>query len=383
MAKTKKHGKTIKGMVFRILETQLSKAVDEVVGYASITLASRVVISEYDNSYNNINKMLHKLSPEKYQLYRIPDARFDCYDLIPGTKYMINLKNKNIAYVTCHIKDRNSYSEKTLEIAFIGPDRKRYKEKFITEAIKTTDTNHIYIRMMTGKYGFSFDSLNHSFDHIILEEKEKLIRSMQTWSESTQWYKDHQLVHKIGVLLYGQPGTGKSTIAKAIADLFPNTQIIIADASNMDDAVSRIISIRKRTTGYLVILMEDFDMLFSNREEQKEKGKDTDGGDEKKLPIVNQNTAFQMLDGILSTEGTIYIATTNCIESIDPAMIRCGRFDIQMELKYFTKDQAVQFVNQLGYNEDILNGFAIEYPVQPAMLQSMIMDYRAKELYMK
>ena len=78
-----------------------------------------------------------------------------------------------------------------------------------------------------------------------------------------------------------------------------------------------------------------------------------------------------------STDDTIYVATTNYKDRIDSALIRYGRFDIQEELNYFSKDDAVQCVKLLGYDKSVLDSMSIEYPVQPAYLQSKIMEYRA------
>lgn len=78
-----------------------------------------------------------------------------------------------------------------------------------------------------------------------------------------------------------------------------------------------------------------------------------------------------------STDDTIYVATTNYKDRIDSALIRYGRFDIQEELNYFNKYNAVKCVKILGYNENILDSMNLEYPVQPAYLQSKVMEYRA------
>ena len=95
----------------------------------------------------------------------------------------------------------------------------------------------------------------------------------------------------------------------------------------------------------------------------------------------NQRALFQLLDGVFSTDNTIYVATTNYIDRLDSALIRYGRFDIQEELKYFDYEHALEFVGMFGYGEDLLTEIDIQYPVQPAYLQSRIMDYRSKCIY--
>ena len=103
----------------------------------------------------------------------------------------------------------------------------------------------------------------------------------------------------------------------------------------------------------------------------------------------NQNLMFQILDGMYSTEETIYIATTNHIERIDPAMIRHGRFDIQEELKPFDEERSIKFLKLFGLNENFFKSNIegkYDMPIQPSKLQAIIMEDRANQLintYMK
>ena len=193
--------------------------------------------------------------------------------------------------------------------------------------------------------------------------------------KSKNWYDEHQLVHKIGVFLYGKPGTGKSTVAKAISSMFNNAPILTIDPNNIMNSVNGILKMRKKYDGTIVVLVEDFDMYFKSREEIENV---EIGLDQKKQKDFNQNAIFQLLDGVYSTDDTIYVATTNYKDRIDSALIRYGRFDIQEELNYFNREDATKCVKLLGYDENVLDSMNLEYPVQPAYLQSKIMEYRAK-----
>lgn len=182
---------------------------------------------------------------------------------------------------------------------------------------------------------------------------------------------------------------------KAIAQEFGNKNILILNPNSIMDSVMAISDFRKSNTGNIVVLIEDFDFFFTKRNsdfEIKEKGHSSIETTEsiKDSSILslsagfnssNQNTLFQLLDGVYSTEDTIYIATTNHKENLDSALIRYGRFDIQEELTYFDYERALKCVKLFGYDEKLLKEFNLEYPVQPAFLQSKIMEYRASLLY--
>ena len=156
----------------------------------------------------------------------------------------------------------------------------------------------------------------HSFDNIVLDEKVKqnIINGLVNWDKSKNWYDEHQLVYKIGVFLYGKPGTGKSTVAKAISSMFGNAPILTIDLNDIMKSVNGILKMRKKYDGTIVVLIEDFDMYFKSREEIENV---EIGLDQKKQKDFNQNAIFQLLDGVYSTNDTIYVATTNYKDRID------------------------------------------------------------------
>lgn len=338
---------------------------------------STIDIGEWDNSYNNINKMLYRLNPETYIKHRMPTTNKDFYELSTDISYFISLKNKNYIKVETYQNksEKSYYPEHRLKIQFFGKKRYKNRAEFLRNALRITDDKHIRVQYLN-EYEISCDVIPHSFDNIVLDEKVKqnIINGLVNWDKSKNWYDEHQLVHKIGVFLYGKPGTGKSTVAKAISSMFGNAPILTIDPNNIMNSVNGILKMRKKYEGTIVVLIEDFDMYFKSREEIENVQIDLD---QKKQKDFNQNAIFQLLDGVYSTDDTIYVATTNYKDRIDSALIRYGRFDIQEELNYFNKDDANKCAKLLGYDENVLDSMNLEYPVQPAYLQSKIMEYRA------
>jgi ATP-dependent Zn protease len=338
---------------------------------------STIDIGEWDNSYNNINKMLYRLNPETYIKHRMPTTNKDFYELSTDISYFISLKNKNYIKVETYQNksEKSYYPEHRLKIQFFGKERYKHRMEFLRNAIRITDDKHIRVQYLN-EYEISCDVIPHSFDNIVLDEKVKnnIVNGLINWDKSKNWYDKHQLVHKIGVFLYGKPGTGKSTVAKAISSMFGNAPILTIDPNNIMNSVNGILKMRKKYDGTIVVLIEDFDMYFKSREEIENV---EIGLDQKKQKDFNQNAIFQLLDGVYSTDDTIYVATTNYKDRIDAALIRYGRFDIQEELNYFNKDDATKCVKLLGCDENVLDSMNFEYPVQPAYLQSKVMEYRA------
>lgn len=375
--RTNKNDSVIKQIVTGIAVSLGVTAVTSTFQIIKSLKMSTIDVGEWDNSYNNINKMLYKLKPDAYIKHRTPTTNKDFYELSEDVSYFIPLKNKNYIKVETYRNksEKTFYPEHRLKVQFFGKERYKHREEFLKNALKITDDKHIRVQYLN-EYEMSCDVIPHSFNNIVLNDKVKnnIVGGLSNWNSSKDWYENHQLVHKIGVFLYGKPGTGKSTVAKAISVMFNNAPILTIDPNNIMNSVNGILKMRKKYDGTIIVLIEDFDMYFKSREEVENI---EIGFEQKKQKDFNQNAIFQLLDGVYSTDDTIYIATTNYKDRIDSALIRYGRFDIQEELDYFNESEALECVELLGYDKEVLENMKLEYPVQPSYLQSKIMEYRA------
>lgn len=400
--KSKKKYSLTKSIVHHMEDRVISQVIDTAVKTAGGVLVSictdTIRLKEYDAAYANANKVLHRMCPDKYDRNRIPSSNKELYELTEGTTYLFQVSPGNYIRVATKLKDdRTLFTERVLNLEFIGKNRHFHRKEFLMECLRLTDKDHIRTHYL-GSKDIVYDIAPHTFDNVIMDKtaKERIIRRLENWKNSREWYTSHQLVYKIGVLLYGKPGVGKSTIARAISSMFDNAPMLIINSADIMDSVSSIIRTRRKQSGTLIVLLEDIDLLFRKRDEisddecedgdmpdtvesldkfyekEHEKLKKKDSKEDIKL-----NAIFQLLDGAYSTDDTIYVATTNFREALDDAMVRRGRFDIQEELPYFDEDLAADFTRLLGYDKSVLKALDIEYPVQPALLQSLLMEYRA------
>lgn len=161
-----------------------------------------------------------------------------------------------------------------------------------------------------------------------------------------------------GIMFYGAPGTGKSSIIEAIANEL-HAKVVYIDLSDISCSIKAIQHSFLTLKQLLILVYEDIDFLFTQR----------DGMDDLKYK-ANYNTLLQLLDGYLSLPNTINIATTNHIEKLDEALIRDGRFDLKIELKGLDEEQAKKMCDNFEISYDILNDE--EYPINPAYLQGKI-----------
>lgn len=197
---------------------------------------------------------------------------------------------------------------------------------------------------------------------------EQTLNHLASWNKATDIFKNLGLTYKIGILLYGDPGTGKTSFAKLIAYHF-DFQLLVLDLKTFTQHTIRqiksYISSHQRQT--IVLLMEDIDCIFPKRSELKTP-------EEK----AQAQLLLQFLDGASSIGNVIYIATTNHIEALDPALIRDGRFDIKHELKPFQKETAIRMCESMYISDQETISTLLkdeQFPINPAYLQNKILKY--------
>ncbi|KAJ7610657.1 P-loop containing nucleoside triphosphate hydrolase protein [Mycena polygramma] len=172
--------------------------------------------------------------------------------------------------------------------------------------------------------------------------KETILADAREFLASEHWYNEAGIPHRRGYLLYGEPGTGKSSTIHALAgELGLEIYFISLASPGIDDySLAKLIS---DTPSRCILLIEDIDCAFPSRD---------DGDDEEEEPIVDKDGKpigrnatpprsavtlsglLNVLDSVSSEEGRLTFATTNHIENLDSALIRAGRMDVKIQYKF-------------------------------------------------
>lgn len=131
------------------------------------------------------------------------------------------------------------------------------------------------------------------------------------WSnEVRDAMRSRGFLHKRGILMYGEPGSGKTcTIQVLIQMLIKNDGIAIyaEDPHNLSNALQMIRRIEPHRP--MIVVLEDFDTL-TDRDRR-------------------ENTWLSVLDGEAQIENVVFLATTNYIDQLDKRFVdRPSRFDV-------------------------------------------------------
>jgi len=171
---------------------------------------------------------------------------------------------------------------------------------------------------------FSFNSVAGN------DEAKESLKDIVDFLKNPEKYASYGARMPKGVILYGDPGTGKTLLAKAIAGEanVPFYAVSGSDFVQMYVGVgaSRIRNLFKKakTHGKAVIFIDEIDAIGKKRSSNK-----SGNSDEKDQTL---NALLTEMSGFKESEGIVVIAATNRLDILDEALLRPGRFDRHIEV---------------------------------------------------
>ncbi|KAM7208745.1 putative mitochondrial chaperone BCS1-B [Naviculisporaceae sp. PSN 640] len=214
---------------------------------------------------------------------------------------------------------------------------------------------------------------------VVLDAKQKIqvLADMNEYLHpaTPRWYANRGIPLRRGYLFYGPPGTGKTSLSFALAGVFGLDIYVISlqEPTLTEEDLSALFNSLPRRC---VVLLEDIDSAGiarapdasadkdpaedeTNEKEgggKKKSGRKTESkedwkvsdlarelkkqGNENEKKGISLSGLLNAIDGVASHEGRVLIMTTNKPESLDEALIRPGRVDLQVGFSNATQEQA-------------------------------------------
>lgn len=152
---------------------------------------------------------------------------------------------------------------------------------------------------------------------------------IDSFINSKDFYIKNNLLYKLGIMIYGSPGNGKTTLVKYFISRYTQYHNLLLTVSNFNDEIVELIDYSFPKDMIKILVFEDIDCL----------------------PQYQRSSFLNFIDGVKILENCVILATTNYPEQVDPALInRPSRFDKiyridepkdearkQFLLKYFPK----------------------------------------------
>jgi chaperone BCS1 len=205
-------------------------------------------------------------------------------------------------------------------------------------------------------------------------QKEQMYEDLQQFLESESWYHEMGIPYRRGYLLHGVPGSGKSSLVAAVAGAVGMHLYVVNLPGITDQGLQELL--RNVSAPRAIVLVEDIDGAHAAQARDGDR-------DEKaqKADVLTVSGLLNALDGVASRDGYVTIMTTNRRESLDPALTRPGRVDMEIGFEYATQGQA-QALYQRFYGKPALAlhgeklGMELPGDASMAMLQGHFLRHR-------
>lgn len=217
------------------------------------------------------------------------------------------------------------------EKIILRPPKRKMEDQSFRE---TVTPRELLGRLQVEKPAVSFEEIGG------LKETKREIQGLAFALKNPELYQKWGTRPPKGILLYGEPGTGKTLVAKALASQaearFFHVQvsdIVSKWYGDSEKIVNEIFNLASESGENTIIFFDEIDAIAGHR----------DNAHEATQRVIS--TLLENMDGMASKDNVMVVASTNRMEAIDPAILRAGRFDRWVEVPLPDEDGRRQILS--------------------------------------
>ena len=366
---------------------------DAVVNYVTTIPAIRNLICMTQHDY-----LPHEFEPIMIE----PDIYFQLTDLkhndgqLEHVKFKLFCYEHEVQYLQSFVDRCNAAYERRMKNK-LGTDLYFFDMMTNSKSKKSSQNPLPTTHIMYTQHKFH---TTRSFNNVFFEQRQKVSKHVEFFLTRKDWYEKKGIPYTLGFMFHGDPGCGKTSTVKAIANtahrhiiniqlseikskaqlrhLFFNEEIHVYNGTNTERYT---IPIHER-----LYLIEDIDAMGdavlerkwkkpeAPKEEKKKVGDPwMDREDEDTKEVIDLSFLLNLLDGTLEASGRILCISSNFPERIDKALIRPGRVDMIIHFKKCNRQILQEMVTSF-YDQEFSDWTddSMEYKWSPAEVNQIL-----------
>lgn len=242
---------------------------------------------------------------------------------------VFHIKTRGVEFLHAALFHKGNQNEDEISF-FILVDSSNY-EQYVSlrnefdEWVLQRDRGNLHIRVVSGEdLPYTKD---HTWEDLFLPSsiKDEVQSLVENFLESKDFYLKNRIPWKRGILLYGKPGNGKTSIIRTVMSMYNFKPVTIAPGAN-DEDVREAFSYAEEQSPSL-LYFEDLDSLL-----------------EKSVDI---SSFLNLMDGISAKNGLLVIATANEVKKLKANITdRPSRFDRKFEIPLPNQEMAYIYLKR-------------------------------------
>ncbi len=288
-----------------------------------------------------------------------------------GKTFFFHKRRLFFIYRSKEAANNSDLVKETLSLSLLGRSHKVLQNLFdeIKQAKEDT-SEYTEINKYSGGEGGWHETcrvFKRNPSSVIIQKdiENKLYSTIDKFLSSKEWYKKNGVPYRMGILLYGPAGTGKTSLIKAICAKYDRALYTLSLNSINDE---KFLDAMASLPPKCVVAIEDIDAFGVNV------NRDSESSGKEKMLGLTMSGLLNGIDGVASAENRILICTTNHLDRLDAALVRDGRFDLKLHIGNMDLDSINRYLGGRYENFKPLDETIPVDLISPAHLQRLVFE---------